>query len=489
MKIFKILILITVISCSTTEKKGGEIEQEVHKATSTEIEKEISEYALDQCSGCILGSSTQDDIIKNKKTLFKLEGAESLGLENLYFDFPVEINKHVTRWIRNFTKGKGRRQFARYAARAGRYAPIFSKILNDYGLPRDLIFLSMAESGFQNTAKSWAKAVGPWQFMKFTGKRYGLKVNWYRDERRDPIKASIAAAKYLKDLHGMFGDWRLAAAGYNAGEGKIKRAIRRYKTKNFWKIRKGRYLRPETKNYIPKIMALTIIGKNLNTFGFTDIDFEKRLDFEEIEVGKNQDLYDLASTLEMDFKELKRYNPELMRWQTPFDSDTYFLRVPPEKLVTWKKNHTGQNYTATKFKPYKMKSTTSLKAVAKKFRLPSNVLATINGVSSSKRMKREEIVKLPFRLDHSNRHKLYSDLYERSPRRVRRKRTYRKWVRRGRAKGRDISSGGKAYKVRKGDTLWDIAKKTGTPINDLIKTNYKKVKSRSIKPGDTLVVK
>jgi len=481
------------ISCTSTkvvkkDKIEKEIENEVHKTTSKEVKKEIDAFALDRCEGCILGSSTYDDIIQNKKTLFKLDGAESLGLKNIYFDFPVVINKHVTRWIKTFTKGKGRRQFARYAARAGRYAPIFSKILNDHGLPRDLIYLSMAESGFQNTAKSWAKAVGPWQFMKFTGTRYGLGVDWYKDERRDPIKASIAAAKYLKDLYGLFGHWELAAAGYNAGEGKVKRAIRRYKTKDFWKIRRGRYLRSETKNYIPKIMALAIIGKNLHTFGFNDIEFKDRLSFEEIEVGPNQDLYKLAETLEMSFDDVKKYNPELMRWQTPFNVTKYYLRVPPEKIDVWQRNNNEQSYDATEFKTYSMKSRGKLSNVARKFRVPVSVLETVNGFNKSQSLSAKEVVKLPFRADHSNKHKIYSDLYERSrsPRRVRRRRTYKKWVKRGNRNGRNIS-GGKSYKVQKGDTLWDIAQKTGTPINDLIKTNYSRVK-RNIKPGDTLTV-
>ena len=132
--------------------------------------------------------------------------------------------------------------------------------------------------------------------MPYTGRRYGLKIDWYKDERRDPIKATIAAAKYLTKLYKDFGSWELAAASYNAGEGKMSRAIRRYRTENFWKISRGRYLARETKNYVPKIMALAIIGKNLKSFGFKGIDFHEPLDFEEIDVPNDRPLPDFRSS-------------------------------------------------------------------------------------------------------------------------------------------------------------------------------------------------
>ena len=218
-------------------------------------------------AGQMVGSSSIKYKEANKRHVYFLYGAEHLNLKNYYFDIPVVFNKKVQNWIEYFLV-RGRDHFIRYTQRAGRYAPVLGKILEDNGLPRDLIFLAMAESGFHNNAKSWAKAVGPWQFMPFTGRKYGLEVNWYLDERRDPLKSTLAAAQYLDDLYELFGSWELATAAYNAGEGKIGRAIRRYRTRNFWQLLKGRYLRRETKNYVPKIMALAIIGKNLKSFGF-----------------------------------------------------------------------------------------------------------------------------------------------------------------------------------------------------------------------------
>ena len=175
----------------------------------------------------IIGSARIKGSGKHKRKTYYLYGAEHLKLDNYYFDFPVVYNAAVKQWIDYFlTRGRG--FFERYGSRAGRYAPLMGEILESRGLPRDLIFLAMAESGFQNNAKSWAKAVGPWQFMPYTGKRYGLRFDWYVDQRRDPIRATIAAAKYLTKLYGDFEAWELAAAAYNAGEGKIRRAIRRY---------------------------------------------------------------------------------------------------------------------------------------------------------------------------------------------------------------------------------------------------------------------
>lgn len=192
-------------------------------------------------------------------------------LEKTDFDYPVTINPKVEEWVEYFT-GRGRKHFERYLARSEYFIPYIIPILKKNNLPTDLVYLAMIESGFHNHARSFAAAVGPWQFISATGKRYGLRVDWWIDERRDIEQSSIAAGRYLKDLHQMFQSWELAAAAYNAGEAKIARAIKMYGTRNFWKlsISKRRYLRPETKNYVPKIMAAAIVAKNRSLFGFPE---------------------------------------------------------------------------------------------------------------------------------------------------------------------------------------------------------------------------
>lgn len=486
LKFLKFVLLTLIISSCATREVA---QVETVEVKPQRIQHDLIEKGLDFCETCVIGS-VGDEALKNAdKETFYLHGAEHLNLNNYYFDIPVVYNAAVRKWINYFT-GRGRDLYRRYAERAGRYGPVLSKILNEQGLPRDLIFLSMAESGFTNSARSWAKAVGPWQFMPYTGRRYGLDVGFFLDERRDPLKATLAASKYLKDLHNRFGSWELAMAGYNAGEGKIGRAIRRYRTKNFWKIRRGRYLKAETKNYVPKIMALAIIGKNLKAFGFENVEFKKALDFQEIVVPGNSDLYKVAEVIGSDFKEMKKFNPEILRWQTPPAMESYTLRVPVGKKQAWLDLQDKTVVKATDYKVYQLRGYASLYHVGRKFKVPSKVLEQINGMSSKKRLFPKTAVYLPFREDHKPRkNRLYSDLYEKPRKSVLRRRAYNRWIKRGRRRGAKIENPKQFYIVKKGDTLWDIARKTGVSINTIIRSNYSLVKKRMILPGDKLAIK
>ena len=430
----------------------------------------------------------------HRKTYF-LYGAEHLKLDNYYFDIPVVYNKKVKRWIDYFLN-RGRGFFERYGARAGRYAPLMGNILEKNGLPRDLIFLAMAESGFQNKAKSWAKAVGPWQFMSFTGRRYGLAINWYKDERRDPIKATVAAGKYLKKLYGDFGSWELAAAAYNAGEGKVSRAINRYGTENFWNLSRGRYLRRETKNYVPKIMALAILGKNLQSFGFKDINFHDPLDFEEIEVEGMTDLYQVAQVLDVDFQELQRLNPEILRWFTPPD-ETYRLRIPVGGKIVWGQccGNNVKKFIASDFMKYKVRGKRArLSHVARKFRIKrkyiKDVLSRLNpGLYKNSRLRNGRMVTLPFKREQNLRDNMYADLYEKPRRSVLRKRRYARRIRLALKRGRKIKNPKQYYTVKRGDSLWTVARKHRLSLDTLIVSNLKLVKSRRIRQGDRLVIR
>ena len=259
------------------------------------------------------------------------------------YDIPVEMRDEVAQWITFFQHG-GRKYFIHWLARSTRYIPVMRDILRQEGLPEDTVFLSMIESGFSTMAYSWAKASGPWQFITGTAKRFGLKEDFWVDERRDPIKSTRAAARYLRQLHDQFGNWYLAWAGYNAGGGKIQKAINKYGTHDFWAIcDEGRFLRKETKNYVPKLIAAALVTKHPEQFGFTraEVPWQAPLESEEVQVVNPTDLAVIAKAANCTLDDIKTLNPELRRWLTPpaTKEHPYVLRVPKGHKVAFEKNY------------------------------------------------------------------------------------------------------------------------------------------------------
>jgi hypothetical protein len=249
-----------ISGCATTQKFGPSAQLKEGQRGSLSNNSKKSE---EKAEGLAATQPTAADSVSQTQGLV----IRGVTLKNSQFDYPVVANSRVEFWIDYFT-GRGRPHFEKYLERSEFFIPYIAPLLKSNRMPEDLVYLAMIESGFNNWAKSSAKAVGPWQFMSATGKRYGLSVNWWVDERKDIKKSTLAAVDYLKDLYGIFGSWELAAAAYNAGEAKIARAVQRYGTKDFWTLARGRFLRPETRDYVPKIMAAAIIGKNRELFGF-----------------------------------------------------------------------------------------------------------------------------------------------------------------------------------------------------------------------------
>jgi membrane-bound lytic murein transglycosylase D len=219
-----------------------------------------------------LGEILQQDVPEESRKSPLVENQEivvsGVKLQKAQFDFPITVNAQVEGWISYFC-GKGRPHFARYLERSEYFIPYIAPILKQNGLPEDLVYLSMIESGFNTLARSRAQAVGPWQFMPRIGRHYGLKVNGWVDERRDIQKSTLSAVRFLQDLYRRFKSWELVAAAYNAGETKVSRAIHRYQTDDFWVIARQNFLKPETRDYVPKIIAAAIIAKNPSQFGFS----------------------------------------------------------------------------------------------------------------------------------------------------------------------------------------------------------------------------
>jgi membrane-bound lytic murein transglycosylase D len=456
-------------------------------------EEESARIAKTQSKSMISGAATIDGAGQYKGKTYFLQGAEELNLENNYFDIPVVYNDQVKKWM-DFFLNRGRGFFERYTERAGRYAPILGAILEEHGLPRDLIFLAMAESGFNTSAKSWAAAVGPWQFMPATGRNYDLEQDWYKDERRDPIKATVAAARYLAKLYDDFGSWEVAAAAYNAGEGKLGRAIKKYKSEDFWDISKGKYLKAETKNYVPKIMALAIIGKNLKSFGFDDIDFHEPLDFDEVNVLAGTDLVKLSESMGVEFEEIQRLNPEILRWFTPPNIESYKLRIPPNTAEKFAQCCSKMDLIASDYQEYVVTSKgMRLADISKKFKIRKNyVLSSLNNISENTKFNRGDVVKLPFRLGESVNpsNNLYADLYEKPRREILRRnhrnRSHRHRIARG---GDSRKKFDRYYTVKKGESLFTVAQKHGISVKRLIASNSEVKKTRKVNAGDKLLIK
>lgn len=286
------------------------------------------EDELDGGPGAAEGGS--DFVTDLDKLIAETPDAEALGAATapapaVDGGIPLVYNKRVEKLIRYF-QGRGRERFELWLSRSGAYIPLMQGILVDEGLPPDLVYLALIESGFSPYAYSSASAVGFWQFITPTGRRYGLRIDDWVDERRNPEKATRAAARYLRDLYGMFNDWHLAAAGYNAGENKIARAMRKYDADNFWDLVEGRYLKAETKDYVPKLIAAITIAKDPAAYGFNPV-YQQPVTHAVVTVAGGEDLRRLAYAAGVTFGALKRLNPELRRWLTP-PGEAYVLAVP-----------------------------------------------------------------------------------------------------------------------------------------------------------------
>ncbi len=240
--------------------------------------------------------------------------------------YQIQQNDHVQRFLEQFQTGYRRAVVERWLTRSGRYLPMILEIFRQRGLPEELVFTAMIESGFDPMAVSRVGAKGLWQFMAPTARQYGLRVDRWLDERLDPEKSTVAAARYFRDLYTIFGSWELVQAAYNAGEMKILRAIQGTGTRDFWSLTRSRLLRDETKNFVPAIHAVTIIGQGPEQYGF-EVKPDEPLSYEQITVPKATSLKHVATLSGIPLDDLVRLNSELRLKQTPPDSP-YRLKVP-----------------------------------------------------------------------------------------------------------------------------------------------------------------
>lgn len=255
------------------------------------------------------------------------------------FDVPIQMNKQVRAYLVYFSTER-KEVIKSYLARSTRYLPMIKKVFEDYGLPEDLAYLAMIESGFNCKAYSPAAASGMWQFIRGTGLRYGLTIDSYVDERRDPEKSTRAAAKYLLDLYKQFGSWYLSAASYNCGEARVQRELDQSNNKNFWELSANMCLPNETKNYVPQLIAATIIAKNPEKFGFTHIPYQPPVKFDQVQVDEPTSLKAVAFATNRPEEDVQALNPELLRGVTPPDSPRYALNLPLNSKELFTRNIT-----------------------------------------------------------------------------------------------------------------------------------------------------
>ncbi len=314
------------------------------------------------------------------------------------FDIPIVFNDAVRYYIGYFTNEK-RKVFVNWLKRSRYYVPIIKEILRENELPEDLVYLSMIESGFNPKAYSRAKASGPWQFIYSTGSRYGLKVNYWIDERRDPEKSTIAATKYLKDLFDQFGCWYLAAAGYNAGERRVERAIERHNTNDFWELAKYNALPKETREYIPKLIAAAIIAKDPERFGFGSITYDEPVKFVRVKVPGATLLSTIARVNSMDLSDLKSMNPEILRGITPPNMDNYEIKLPASIDVdTFNNNLEIALRNEKKVKhviAYKVKKRDTLAKILKKYGVKQEDIYLVNDFEGDLKLKTGMVLNIP----------------------------------------------------------------------------------------------
>ncbi len=302
----------------------------------------------------------------------------------IQYNFPVVLNKQVEMYL-NLFENKQHKTFGKWLARSGKYLPMIQAEFIKNGLPSDLAYLAMIESGFNQRAYSHAHATGMWQFMRGTARGYHLRIDSYVDERRDALKSTRAAAAYLRDLYQLFGDWHLAVAAYNGGPGKIQGGLKRFKVNTFWELAQKKCLRLETKRYVPKLIAAIIIAKNPEKYGFTHIKYAKPLEYDTIEVGPGLDLQALALATGSSKREITLLNQELRTGKTPLDQTLYRVNIPKNTRTVAQQNLKRIHSTVrTGYKTHIKRKNETLSAICKKYNINTTTLLKVNNLHKGK---------------------------------------------------------------------------------------------------------
>ncbi len=359
---------------------------------------ENDSQTLEKIETSLTVSALQDELSRYTRAL-----PSDLGSVSQY-DFegnggmPITHNDHVARII-EFFRTQGRRNMQVWLNRLSRYQGIIGPILEEEGLPRDFIFLALVESGLNPRAYSWKHAAGPWQFISSTGRRYDLRRDWWRDERRDLEKSTRAAARYLKKLYAEFDDWYLAMAAYNTGEGRVRRAIRVHQTRDYWKL----YILPrQTRNYVPNIMAAFLIAQDPDKYGFT-VEPEPPMEWDLVEVDRSLTFDILAQIGETTADTFKIYNPELRQNATPPPENDapYLLKIPKGHKAAFERNYeaiasqVGPVLADIQVRKHRVRRGESLYSLSKRYGVPMRRIAQANGLRNWHKLRLGQLLEIP----------------------------------------------------------------------------------------------
>lgn len=375
-------------------------------------------------------------------------------VRNTRSDLPLVMNDFVASYI-NFYSTRGRGYMERALTRSGRYEPMIRRILSEEGVPQDLIYLAEAESGFYPMALSRVGARGMWQFMASRASGYGLERNWWLDERQDPEKATRAAARHLKDLYKQFGDWYLAMAAYNSGPGNVQRAVQRTGYADFWELYRRNVLPGETKNYVPIILAFTIMAKNPTQYGLGHLTPDPPLRYDTVKVDYPIDLRLAAEVTDSSLNTLQDLNPALLRMTTPKDG-TYDLRLPVGTASKFQETiATVPRDMRVWWRYHKVAPGESLSEIAHQYKTTTNSIAEVNNISEDDELRSDARLIIPV-----------------APRRASDSSTLA------------FSKKATVYKVRKGDTALSVADDFSVPVERLRKWN--RLKGNALRVGRAL---
>jgi membrane-bound lytic murein transglycosylase D len=392
----------------------------------------------------------------------------------LLFDLEPHENEEVELFF-TYYNHKARKTMERWLKRSQPYLPYVRRVFTQYGLPQDLVLLPFVESGYNVRAYSWAGAGGMWQFMRGTGRLYGLKADWWIDERRDPYKATDAAARHLRDLYDKFGDWYLALAAYNAGEGKISRALKQAKCDDFFelteknrKLSRRNRLKQETRHYVPKFIAISKIFQNLDTLGFEPVSWDMEIEIVPVKIPGGTDLLALARAGGMTWNEFHDMNPAFRRQVSPphMEATAYLPSDKADKMIAYLSEPGAQPYAG--YTRHRVRSGDSWWVISRRYGVPINVLKSVNNTRSNI-LRPGQHVMVP---GHGSKRTVTASASSSASSST--------------AKTRAIAAKRGNYVVRSGDNLWSIARSFNTTVATLKRSNG--LRSNRLKVGQKLYI-